>query len=837
MKRLEWFFSLIDRASAPARRVNAALGATQKALKSVDGAARATQRALAERFGLSERAAGRLVEALRRLGAAGSAIGSATARARALGSSLASIPGRVFTLPNLIVGSAVGLAAKGFIDQIGFIEQQRIALSTILNSPIRGQAALQWAIRFADQTPFETPQVLEAVRQSLAMGFSTRQIEPLLTTLGDTASALALGPSGLNELIFTFGQIRSAGKLMTEDVYQLTNRGIPAFEMLAKAFKTDIPKVRKMIELGQISSDAALRVFHEDLKARFGGGMEKQSRSIFGLVSTLRSRPQLLAFRLEKSKAAEPLRQLLANLADLTDFSKPPGSAIGKRLEAGLGSLFKTAFGPLAAATEPKAAGAKIEEFLNRATAMVERVKKAWPGIKTAALDFIAGVRAGFDALSAIWERVQPVLGVLSRLTGGLGLGGTKAGLGNTEGSALKLLGTIAALAAAWRVLNLVTLGGAGTLARWGTAATVVATRSLARMGARGLARTAARSTLVMDVLTDPRGRLPALRDHLARLGRGVYSATAQVVSAGVGRLNALWGSLRALGGRAFTAVARVSVLGLSAVWAAIRTLAALGLTALRASGQALLAGGRMAAAWMIGLGPIGWIIGAIVGIGAALVLAYNKVGWFRNLVNKAWDGIKAAGKGLLDWFTTLPERIGAAFARLPDLLRGLLRQAIDLLPPGVRDVVKGLAGGLLGGAPEVGQAAGEVAKAADTGFRDPLQIRSPSRRFAYFGQMMGAGLERGALASMSRVRRVVATLGAAATVSASLAVASPPTGPLTPLAAVNPTARTITVNLGGITVQAGVNQDAKRVAEAVRAVAVEAVLEALERAAMEEGA
>lgn len=846
MGRLKWFFDLQERVTGPARRIHRTLDRVNDTLRQVRSGTEVTEKALAKSFGLSERSAGRLAGAFRMVGTASGALGVARSRAGDLWRALSAAHASVFNLRNLliggVVGGTVGLAGKGLIDQVGFVEQQRIALSTLLDDPIRGQTALEWAIKFADKTPFETPDVLQAVRQSLAMGFSTRQIEPLLTTLGDTASALALGPSGLNELIQVFGQIRSAGKLMTEDVYQLTGRGIPAFEILAKAFKTDIPKVRKMIELGQISSDAALRVFHEDLKARFGGGMERQSRSILGLVSTLRSRPQLLAFGLEKGKAAEPLRQLLANLADLTDFSKPPGSAIGKHLEAGLGSLFKAAFGPLAVATEPKAAAVAIETFLNRATAAVERARAIWPGLKAAALDLFAGVRIAVDALAGLWRRVEPVLGFVSRLTGSFGA--VQAGLTGTDSPAIRLAATLLTLAAAWRILNLVTLGGAGTLARWSAVAGVLGVRAAARLAQALISHTAARSTLVMDVLTDPRGRLPALRDHLARLGRGVYSATAQVVSAGVDRLNALWGSLRALGGRAFTAVARVSVLGLSAVWAGIRTLAVLGLTALRTSGQALLAGGRMAVAWLIGLGPIGWIIAAVGGVGAALVLAYKRVGWFRDAVNTAWTRIQQAGKGLLDWFTSLPERIGNAFGRLPDLLRGLLRRAIDLLPPGVRDVVKGLVGGLLGGQGEVQHGAEGMARATETGFTKPLQIHSPSRRFTYLGRMLGAGLEAGALRSLTRVRQAASLLAGAAAVGAGLNAPSlPPAAgvPQSPTLSLSvpqaPGGRSISITVGPIHVQGGSKADAERVAQEVRAVAVEAVLEALERAAMEEGA
>ena len=760
MTRLQWTFDLLDRVTAPARRMGQALKATDAALKKVAGSGEAAQRALQRSFGLSERAAFRLTAAVATVGQVQGAIGGLQSRVGNLQQAFRGVADSVFNLKNALVAGTIGFAAKSVIDQVGFIEQQRIALGTILGSPIRAKAALSWAIQFADQTPFETPQVLEAMRSALAMGFNTRQIQPLLTTLGDTASALALGPSGLGELVDVFAQIRNSGNLITNDVRQLTNRGIPAFEILAKAFNTDVPTVRQMIEKGQIASEAALGILYRGLKARYGGSSAAQSRSIFGLISTLRSRPQTIAFRLEERGSLEPFRRVLSNLADLTDFNKPPGSTIGERLTAGIGGLFKAAFGPLATATEPKRAGDVILAFVNRATAAINRVRAAWPTVKAAVSDFISGVRSGFDLLANVWRTVEPLISGLSRLAGSFN--SAQASMSGANVNAVKIIGTIAALAAAWRVLNLVTLGGAGAIARWGAVA--------------------------------------------------VFSL---IQAAGIG-LPILWGKIGAL--------------------------TTLGVTALRASGQALLAGTRMAAAWLIGLGPIGWLIGGIAAISAALVLAYNKVSWFRNLVNRAWEGIKQIGINLLNWFTSLPERIGQVFGQLPNLLRGLLRRAIDLLPPGVRDVVRGLVGGLLDGSEPVENAAIQLADKTQQGFARPLEIRSPSRRFAYFGQMMGAGLEVGMRGSLGRVQRAAAGMTIAATLALggtpAVSVAQPlPTPGLPPLIAPAPRAseKTINITIGPIAINSG--SDAKQIAEELRTVAVEAVLEALERAASEEGA
>mgnify|MGYP001443398732 CR=1 FL=1 len=57
-----------------------------------------------------------------------------------------------------------------------------------------------------------------------------------------------------------------------------------------------------------------------------------------------------------------------------------------------------------------------------------------------------------------------------------------------------------------------------------------------------------------------------------------------------------------------------------------------------------------LGAAFTFITGPIGITIAAIVGIVAALVLAYNKVEWFREMVDTAWARIKEVFFTAIDW-------------------------------------------------------------------------------------------------------------------------------------------------------------------------------------------
>lgn len=74
--------------------------------------------------------------------------------------------------------------------------------------------------------------------------------------------------------------------------------------------------------------------------------------------------------------------------------------------------------------------------------------------------------------------------------------------------------------------------------------------------------------------------------------------------------------------------------------------------------GLALVAGGLAVASvavWAfnaaMAANPITIILIGLAALAAGLVVAYNKVGWFRNAVNAAWSGIKIAISAVVDWW------------------------------------------------------------------------------------------------------------------------------------------------------------------------------------------
>lgn len=81
---------------------------------------------------------------------------------------------------------------------------------------------------------------------------------------------------------------------------------------------------------------------------------------------------------------------------------------------------------------------------------------------------------------------------------------------------------------------------------------------------------------------------------------------------------------------------------------------AAAGAVALFRGALAVLRGVMIGVNIVMGMNPFVLVAAAIAGLVAAVVLAYNRIGWFKDFVDAAWAGIKAAFSATIDWITTV---------------------------------------------------------------------------------------------------------------------------------------------------------------------------------------
>lgn len=232
-------------------------------------------------------------------------------------------------------------AFKKALKEAGDMEQTRTSFAVLLKSMSEARRLMLDLTRFAAETPFEMPELAGAARSLLAFGFTQREVIDELRRLGDVASGVQM-PIG--ELAEIYGKARVGGRLMAEDINQLTGRGIPVIQEFAKQFGVAESEVRGLVESGQVgftNLQQALRSLTGD-GGLFAGMMRQMSGTWNGLLSTMSDAWNAL-FRsfgeplIEELKPA--LQEAIAAVERMSGLAREVGTALADAIRMGLAVL------------------------------------------------------------------------------------------------------------------------------------------------------------------------------------------------------------------------------------------------------------------------------------------------------------------------------------------------------------------------------------------------------------------------------------------------------------------------------------------------------------------
>ncbi|MDO6355108.1 tape measure protein [Caloramator sp. CAR-1] len=186
------------------------------------------------------------------------------------------------------VKSGFKAIAGSALDFNSMMERAAIGFTTMLGSAQKAQDFLDKMGKFASSTPFEYPDLLDASQRLMAMGFSADEVLPTLKAVGDAMAGMGKGANEINGVIYALGQMRMAGRVNAQDMMQLVNQGIPAWQILAEAMGKTTAEVRKMSEQGLIPADYAVNVLINGMEKRFPNMMKNMENTWQGVTSTIK---------------------------------------------------------------------------------------------------------------------------------------------------------------------------------------------------------------------------------------------------------------------------------------------------------------------------------------------------------------------------------------------------------------------------------------------------------------------------------------------------------------------------------------------------------------------
>ena len=183
-----------------------------------------------------------------------------------------------------------------------------------------------------------------------------------------------MGQDGIDRLTIAIGQIQAKGKVSAEEMLQLAEAGVPAWQMLADAMGTSIPQAMKMAEKGTIDSATGIQAIISGMNSKFGGMMQEQSSTINGMLSNIQdSIGQTMVVIGDEITEGLDLKPALKEAQDdLSDFA-------AKVKSSGIAEAIRD--------TVPPAAGATIAAFaaVLTATAIPAMAKLGLSAASTAA--------------------------------------------------------------------------------------------------------------------------------------------------------------------------------------------------------------------------------------------------------------------------------------------------------------------------------------------------------------------------------------------------------------------------------------------------------------------
>lgn len=170
------------------------------------------------------------------------------------------------------------------------MENAVIGLEGVAGSADKARGFIAKLQAEAEKTPFEFTGLLRSVRYMNTFGFSLDEMIPKLRAWGNVVAASGdLSEETLLGVVRAFGQMKAKNSVSAEEMEQLAERGVPSWELLAKAIGKTVAETRKLSELGRLRGGAAVEAITAmaGQDPRFKDMMGSMSNTLAGRLSNL----------------------------------------------------------------------------------------------------------------------------------------------------------------------------------------------------------------------------------------------------------------------------------------------------------------------------------------------------------------------------------------------------------------------------------------------------------------------------------------------------------------------------------------------------------------------
>ena len=180
--------------------------------------------------------------------------------------------------------SAVGVVGVRYNAQI---EQLQTSFEVMTGSAEKGAAVLERIRQIAAATPFETDGLASTVQLLMNYNLTADEAISSMEMLGDISQG---NQDKLSRIAMAYGQMYSAGKVLLEDVKQMTEAGFNPLAEISETTGESMASLYDRISKGTLAVDeiTASMVRATSEGGKYFQSMEKQSQTLNGQLSTLK---------------------------------------------------------------------------------------------------------------------------------------------------------------------------------------------------------------------------------------------------------------------------------------------------------------------------------------------------------------------------------------------------------------------------------------------------------------------------------------------------------------------------------------------------------------------
>lgn len=217
------------------------------------------------------------------------------------------------------------------------LEYAKVAYSNLFGDTALADEFINVLKDFAATTPFSFKESEAAAKRLLAYGIQYKNVMYVMQGVL-AASSMQGNPQVIESVSRALGQVYTKGRLMNEEMRQLAEAGIPAYEILQEKLGLTQKQLQNIGKEG-IPASKAINALVDGMNERFGGVVSASSKTLKGIISNIKDNATMLI-----SGAFEPLiTYIKSGLNELGEFLYKMREIFELK---GLGGVFEAIFPP-----------------------------------------------------------------------------------------------------------------------------------------------------------------------------------------------------------------------------------------------------------------------------------------------------------------------------------------------------------------------------------------------------------------------------------------------------------------------------------------------------------